>query len=127
MSIEETLRELLENQHKILDKLDILKPQKTQPKRTLVQKNAVYTEQFSAFWASYGPRGSKQKAFNYWQKLTKEEQKQAYRSVQWYHIQVPEAQYRKHAERYLRDKCFESVLEAAVTQKQFNGFTRSEM
>jgi hypothetical protein len=122
-SLEDMLEQSLKNQERILLLLEGLQKRKT-PKKA---EKVAYTEQFSAFWASYGPRGSKQKAFNYWQRLTKEEQIAAYRSVHWYHMQVPDAQYRKHAERYLRDKCFEAVLEAAVTRQQPNGFTRSEM
>ena len=122
-ALEEGLMQSLQNQERILLLLEGLQKRKATKKA----ENVSYTEQFSAFWASYGPRGSKQKAFNYWARLTKEEQQAALKSVGWYHVQVPDAQFRKHAERYLRDKCFEAVLEAAVMRQQLNGFTRSEM
>jgi hypothetical protein len=70
-----------------------------------------YSDKFVEFWKAYEIKGTKKKAFPEWNKLTDEEKKSAVEAIPSYIQENPERTYRKDAERYLRDKVFESVIE----------------
>ncbi|MBN1864832.1 MAG: hypothetical protein JW808_08025 [Victivallales bacterium] len=66
---------------------------------------------FDEFWADYERKGSKKATKAAWDKLAPADQKKARESLIHYFVEKPERQYRKDAERYLRDRVFEDVLE----------------
>ena len=61
------------------------------------------------FWILYEKRGSKRLAKEQFKKLTVREIKQLFESTPDYIKSRPEIKYRKHAERYLRDRDFENT------------------
>jgi len=70
-------------------------------------------EAFEEFWKLYERKGSKKKSLAYWKKLTHNERTQAIDCLEFYFKERPEKQYRKDAERFLRDKMFADVMERA--------------
>lgn len=69
------------------------------------------TIDFEVFWGKYERKGNKKAACAQWQKLGVEDRGRALESLEAYFLEKPERQYRKDAERYLRDRVFEDVLE----------------
>lgn len=70
-----------------------------------------YTQDFEQFWAAYERRGSKKLAATEWRKaLTRADRETIMRAVAAYVAATPELRYRKHAERWLRDDCWDSAV-----------------
>lgn len=76
----------------------------------------AYTDEFETFWNAYNKKGSKSSAFTYWKELTTDEQTAAVRFIPDYFASKPDAQFRKDAERYLKNKTFEDAIALPPTQ-----------
>ncbi|MGW1675974.1 hypothetical protein [Saccharopolyspora sp. NPDC002376] len=78
-------------------------------KRT--SKRAEYTPDFEAFWAAYGRKGGKRAAAIEWHKaLERADTDTITAAVQPYVDATPELKYRKDAERWLKNDCWESAV-----------------
>lgn len=66
-------------------------------------------ELFEECWIAYRRKGSKGKAFTFWEKLSAEDQKKVLPHIKAY-IEHREIQYQKDFERYLRDRIFETIV-----------------
>lgn len=78
------------------------------------EKNNVrlnYSDQFDGLWKIYGMHGNKKAAYAQFQKLSEEDKDRLAESLKPYLKENPEKRYRKHFERYLRDRVFDDVLE----------------
>lgn len=66
-------------------------------------------ELFEQCWIAYRRKGSKKKAKEYWRKLSEKEKSLVLPHIKAY-VESREISYQKDFERYLRDKCFLSVV-----------------
>lgn len=91
---------------------------------------AEYTERFEVFWKAYGARGTKRAAAAQWHKAIKRADPAVIlAAVPAYVASTPEVRYRKHAERWLRDDGWLSVIapptRAAVGGTPFRNTTEA--
>ena len=78
-----------------------------------VSSSSNYSTEFEEFWKLYQMKGNKKTAFAQWNKLDHNQMTMALNSLEYYFQESPEKQYRKDAERFIRDLIFESVMERA--------------
>ena len=76
-----------------------------------LEENSEIEKGFDEFWKSYERKGTKKQAWNQWLKLSESERDDALRSLASYFVENPERKFRKDADRFLRDRVFEDVLE----------------
>jgi DNA-binding transcriptional ArsR family regulator len=97
----------IDPQYIIDPSLDTSSDPSPSPKR---RRRTAYTEAFEAFWVAYGQKGTKRPAFNQWQLAIKRVSAELIMAaVPPYVASRPDAQYRKDAERWLKDDGWESV------------------
>lgn len=85
----------------------------TKEEKKNTKKVSEYSTEFKEFWKLYEMKGSKKTAFAQWKKLDHNDMTAALNSLEYYFLESPEKKYRKDAERFIRDRLFESVMERA--------------
>lgn len=81
-------------------------------------KKPKYSDEFENFWNAYNKKGSKSQAYTEWEELTSDEQAAAVRFIPAYFASKPDIQFRKDAERYLKNKTFEDAIALPPTQTE---------
>lgn len=77
----------------------------------------AYTEGFEAFWAAYERKGGKYAAFREWQDaLRRADAATIMAAVPGYLASEPRPKYRKDAERWLKNDCWESAASVGPTE-----------
>lgn len=90
-------------------------------------RRSEYTAEFEAFWMAYGRKGAKGAAAREWQRAVKRaEVAVIMAAVGPYLASRPDRQYRKDAERWLRDDCWESEVVGTGHQTYRNPTDQSE-
>lgn len=82
-----------------------------------VDSSPAYTANFERFWKAYGRKGAKRKASTEWHKaIRRADEDTIVAAVAAYVASTPELRYRKDAERWLANDCWESaIVPAAAT------------
>jgi hypothetical protein len=88
-------------------------------KRREEKRSNTYTSEFELFWKAYSKSSGKSNAFKEWNKLKPDVEliKLITEKAKLQTIAIPESQYRKDAERWIRDRRWEDELTATTSER----------